>query len=161
MNEDSAGWLGTPGSIQDSLTELLRRSARGLIEKAVEAEWQGLLDQYENVIDLAGTPGGGPQRLPARAGHPPRRGCMKFGWLRPRPKRTRLSTASLGISGPNTPRRSPSWPRIERSDWPFTTFRPSTGFIFAPPTRSNPPLPPSVTARLAPRTAYPETLYWV
>ena len=54
MSEDSAGWLGTPGSIQDSLTELLRQGARGLIEKAVEAELQGLLDQYENVIDLAG-----------------------------------------------------------------------------------------------------------
>ena len=54
MNENSAGWLGTPGSIQDSLTALLRQGARGLIEKAVEAELQGLLDQYENVIDLAG-----------------------------------------------------------------------------------------------------------
>ena len=54
MSEDSAGWLGTPGSIQDSLTELLRQGARGLIEKAVEAELQGLLDQYENVTDLGG-----------------------------------------------------------------------------------------------------------
>jgi transposase-like protein len=54
MHEDSAGWLGTPGSIQDSLTELLRRGARGLIEKAVEAELQGLLDRYENVTDLGG-----------------------------------------------------------------------------------------------------------
>ncbi len=53
MNENSERWLGTPGSIQDSLTELLRQGARGLIEKAVEAELQGLLDQYENVIDLA------------------------------------------------------------------------------------------------------------
>ena len=54
MDEDSAGWLGTPGSIQDSLTELLRRGARGLIEKAVEAELPGLLDRYENVTDLRG-----------------------------------------------------------------------------------------------------------
>ena len=54
MSEDSAGWLGAPGSIRDSLTDLLRRGARGLLEKAVEAELQGLLDQYENVIDLAG-----------------------------------------------------------------------------------------------------------
>ena len=54
MNENSERWLGTPGSIQDSLTALLRQGARGLIEKAVEAELQGLLDQYENVIDLAG-----------------------------------------------------------------------------------------------------------
>ena len=54
MSEDSAGWLGTPGSIQDSLTELLRQGARGLIEKAVEAELQGLLDRYGNVTDLRG-----------------------------------------------------------------------------------------------------------
>ncbi len=54
MNEEHAGWLGTPGSIQDSLTDLLRQGARGLIEKAVEAELQGLLDQYENVTDLGG-----------------------------------------------------------------------------------------------------------
>ncbi len=54
MSEDSAGWLGTPGSIEDSLTALLRQGARGLIEKAVEAELQGLLDQYENVTDLGG-----------------------------------------------------------------------------------------------------------
>lgn len=50
MSEDSAGWLGAPGSIRDSLTDLLRRGARGLLEKAVEAELQGLLDQYENVV---------------------------------------------------------------------------------------------------------------
>lgn len=50
MNENSERWLGTPGSIQDSLTALLRQGARGLIEKAVEAELQGLLDQYENVV---------------------------------------------------------------------------------------------------------------
>jgi putative transposase len=54
MSEDSAGWLGAPGSISDSLTELLRQGARGLIEKAVEAELQLLLDQYDNVTDLAG-----------------------------------------------------------------------------------------------------------
>jgi len=54
MNEEHAGWLGTPGSIQDSLTDLLRQGARGLIEKAVEAELQGLLDRYENVTDLGG-----------------------------------------------------------------------------------------------------------
>ena len=45
MSEDSANLFGTPGSIQDSLTELLREGARGLIEKAVEAELQQLLNQ--------------------------------------------------------------------------------------------------------------------
>lgn len=54
MSKNNAGWLGTPGAISDSLTELLRQGARGLIEKAVEAELQRLLDQYENVTDLAG-----------------------------------------------------------------------------------------------------------
>jgi len=54
MSESNAGWLGTPGSISDSLTDLLRQGAQGLIEKAVEAELQLLLDQYENVTDLAG-----------------------------------------------------------------------------------------------------------
>jgi transposase-like protein len=36
------------------LSELLRQGARGLIEKAVEAELQLLLDQYANVTDLSG-----------------------------------------------------------------------------------------------------------
>ena len=67
MNENSAGWLGTPGSIQDSLTELLRRGARGLIEQAVEAELRGLLDQYENVTDLGG------RQAVVRNGHLPER----------------------------------------------------------------------------------------
>ena len=43
VSEDSASWLGAPGAISDSLTELLRQGARGLIEKAVEAELQLLL----------------------------------------------------------------------------------------------------------------------
>jgi hypothetical protein len=38
----------------DSLTDLLRRGARGLIEKAVEAELELLLEQYGNVTDLKG-----------------------------------------------------------------------------------------------------------
>jgi putative transposase len=54
MRENNADWLGAPGSISDSLTELLRQGARGLIEKAVEAELRLWLDQYENVTDLAG-----------------------------------------------------------------------------------------------------------
>jgi putative transposase len=54
MNEDTAGALNQPGTIGDSLTERLRRGARGLIEKAVEAELQLLLEQYANVPDLSG-----------------------------------------------------------------------------------------------------------
>ena len=49
VNEDSANLYDTPGSIQDSLTELLRQGARGLIEKAVEAE---LPDQHANVTGI-------------------------------------------------------------------------------------------------------------
>jgi putative transposase len=54
MKEDTAGVLSQPGAIGDSLTELLRQGARGLIEKAVEAELQLLLEQYANVTDLGG-----------------------------------------------------------------------------------------------------------
>ncbi len=54
MNEDKADGLSSPGVIGDSLTELLRGGARGLIEKAVEAELQRLLDEYGNVSDLEG-----------------------------------------------------------------------------------------------------------
>jgi putative transposase len=67
MSEDSANLLGTPGSIQDSLTELLRHGARGLIEKAVEAELQLLLDQSGNVTDLSG------RRAVVRNGYLPER----------------------------------------------------------------------------------------
>jgi len=52
MKEDTV-W-NPSGAINDTLTELLRRGARGLIEQAVEAELQLLLDQYANVTDLAG-----------------------------------------------------------------------------------------------------------
>ena len=67
MSEDSANLFGTPGSIQDSLTELLREGARGLIEKAVEAELQQLLNQYGNVTDLSG------RRTVVRNGYLPER----------------------------------------------------------------------------------------
>ncbi len=67
MSENNAGCLGTPGAISDSLTELLRQGARGLIEKAVEAKLQLLLDQYGNVTDLAG------RKLVVRNGYLPER----------------------------------------------------------------------------------------
>lgn len=67
MGEDNASWLGAPGAISDSLTELLRQGARGLIEKAVEAELQLLLDQYDNVTDLGG------RKLVVRNGYLPER----------------------------------------------------------------------------------------
>jgi putative transposase len=67
MSEDSANLLGTPGSIKDSLTELLRQGARGLIERAVEEELQLLLDQYGNVTDLSG------RKAVVRNGHLPER----------------------------------------------------------------------------------------
>jgi len=67
MSEDSANLLGFPGSIKDSLTELLRQGARGLIERAVEEELQLLLDQYGNVTDLSG------RKAVVRNGHLPER----------------------------------------------------------------------------------------
>src|SRR5512141_859352 len=54
MSKDNANGLGTPGSINDSLTELLRQGVRGLIEKAIEAELQSFLSHYDNVSDLRG-----------------------------------------------------------------------------------------------------------
>jgi len=54
MNKDNVKGFDTPGAINDSLTELLRQGARGLIEKAVETELQFFLSQYENVTDLTG-----------------------------------------------------------------------------------------------------------
>jgi hypothetical protein len=39
MKNESAGAWGQPGGMGDSLTELLRRGARDLIEQAVEVEW--------------------------------------------------------------------------------------------------------------------------
>lgn len=54
MTNDSAGAWGQPGALGDSLTDLLRRGARDLIEQAVEAELKQLLEQYANVTDLAG-----------------------------------------------------------------------------------------------------------
>jgi transposase-like protein len=53
--------------MSDSLTELLRQGARDLIEKAVEAELQRLLDQYGNVTYLAG------RKLVVRNGYLPER----------------------------------------------------------------------------------------
>lgn len=54
MNKDKVKGFNTPGAINDSLTELLRQGARGLIEKAIETELQFFLSQYENVTDLTG-----------------------------------------------------------------------------------------------------------
>ncbi|TAK64415.1 IS256 family transposase [Methylobacter sp.] len=54
MNKDNVKGLDIPGTINDSLTELLRQGARGLIEKAVETELQFFLSHYEHVTDLHG-----------------------------------------------------------------------------------------------------------
>jgi transposase-like protein len=70
MQEHSAGRLNQPGVISDSLTDLLRRGARGLIETAVEAELELLLDEYRNVTDLQG------RRAVVRNGHLPERDIL-------------------------------------------------------------------------------------
>lgn len=54
MKNNSAGAWGQPGVMGDSLTELLRRGARDLIEQAVEVELQAVLAEYANVTDLTG-----------------------------------------------------------------------------------------------------------
>jgi transposase-like protein len=70
MKNDSAGAWGQPGVISDSLTDLLRRGARGLIETAVEAEWERRLDAYRNVTDRQG------RRAVVRHGHRPERNSL-------------------------------------------------------------------------------------
>jgi transposase-like protein len=70
MQEHSAGRLNQPGVISDSLTDLLRRGARGLIETAVEAELELLLNEYSNVTDLQG------RRAVVRNGHLPERDIL-------------------------------------------------------------------------------------
>ena len=67
MKNDNAGSWGQPGVISDALTDLLRRGARGLIETAVEAELELLLEAYRNVTDLQG------RRAVVRNGHLPER----------------------------------------------------------------------------------------
>ena len=54
MKNARTGTWGQLGGIEDTLTELLRQGARGLIEQAVETELQVLLEQYANVTDLTG-----------------------------------------------------------------------------------------------------------
>ena len=70
MKNDSAGALGQPGDISDSLTDLIRRGARGLIETAVVAELELLLDEYRNVTDLKG------RRAVVRNGYLPERDIL-------------------------------------------------------------------------------------
>jgi len=70
VKEHSAEKLNQPGVISDSLTDLLRRGARGLIETAVEAELELLLDAYRNVTDLKG------RRAVVRNGHLPERNIL-------------------------------------------------------------------------------------
>ena len=43
-----------PGSIEDSLTDLLRTGAKRLIQEAVELELDALLASYKNVTDISG-----------------------------------------------------------------------------------------------------------
>ena len=70
MKNDNAGSWGQPGVISDSLTDLLRRGARGLIETAVAAALELLLDEYRHVTDLKG------RRAVVRNGHLPERDIL-------------------------------------------------------------------------------------
>lgn len=70
MKEDNAGAWGQPGVLGDSLTDLLRNGARGLIEQAVAAELALLLEEYRNVTDLKG------RRAVVRNGYLPERDLL-------------------------------------------------------------------------------------
>jgi putative transposase len=67
INKDNAKNWGCAGSIQDSLTDLLRSGARALIQQAVEAELQAFLNGYQNVTDVQG------RRTVVRNGYLPER----------------------------------------------------------------------------------------
>jgi transposase-like protein len=67
MSEDKVSWTGAPGSIGDSLTELLRQGAKDLIKLAVEAELNVMLSDYANVTDVSG------RRVVVRNGYLPER----------------------------------------------------------------------------------------
>ena len=54
MKKNSTEGFACPGSINDSLTDLLRNGAKQLIQEAIELELQALLKNYSNVTDLSG-----------------------------------------------------------------------------------------------------------
>jgi transposase-like protein len=67
MNNDSAKDWGCVGAIDDSLTELLKKGARALIQQAVEEELQAFLSEYTKVTDLRG------RKIVVRNGYLPER----------------------------------------------------------------------------------------
>ena len=79
-----------------------------------------------NVIDKL------PKRLQAGA----KRSCTTSGWLTPASTPRKPSTCSSKPTRPSIPRRLSASTKIERSCWPSTTSRPSTGFTCGRPTRS-------------------------
>ena len=54
MSKDNVNEWGCIGSIDDSLTDLLKNGARALIQKAIEEELQAFLNPYDKVTDLEG-----------------------------------------------------------------------------------------------------------
>jgi len=80
VNENSVSGVETKGAMSDSLTDLLRDGARGLIAQAVEAELSELLSRYEQVTD--------------RGGH---RGVVRNGYLPEREVLTGLGPVSVRI----------------------------------------------------------------
>ena len=54
MKKNNTEEFMCPGSIEDSLTELVRSGAKRLIQEAVELELDALLTSYKNVTDLSG-----------------------------------------------------------------------------------------------------------
>lgn len=54
MKKNTTEGFACPGSIEDSLTDLLRTGAKRLIQGAIELELQALLKNYSKVTDLSG-----------------------------------------------------------------------------------------------------------
>jgi transposase-like protein len=70
MKKDNANGFEHPGSLSDSLTDLLRNGARQLLEQAIELELQTHLANYRNVTDLSG------RRAVVRNGYLPERAIL-------------------------------------------------------------------------------------
>lgn len=54
MKKEKHEGFSSPGAISDSLTDLLRKGARQLVQAAIELEMQTLLESYTNVTDVTG-----------------------------------------------------------------------------------------------------------
>ena len=68
------------------------------------------------------------RRYPIRCKVRPRWGRRKSGWRKPKSRPIKPSIRFCVTLKPSIPRRWPCWKRTANHSWPFTTFRPNTGY---------------------------------